>query len=290
MIYTLKNNEITAEISSVGAEIMSVKKGGCEYIWQGDPEFWSRRTPIMFPICGRLFGSKYTFDGKEYDKMGIHGFVRDAEFQVIAATDTYLELLYSANEETRAQYPFEFELTVRYTLDGSGIRSDITIKNTDNKILPATFGAHPAFNVPLDKGAFDDWYVEFGEDCTPNELIQTSAGFNTGKKRALSLKNSRIIPLRHSLFDIDSIFMDKVAHTATLKSECSDRTVTLKYDDMSYLGLWHKPASEAPYVCIEPWCGLPSFDGQVDDFATKSDMFHILPGASKDVSYEIIFG
>lgn len=290
MIYTLKNNELTVEISTKGGEIQSVTRGGCEYIWQGNPEFWARRTPLMFPICGRLFGSKYTFEGKEYDKLGMHGFLRDTELTVIKATDTYIEFLLKADEQTKELYPFDFELVLGYTLDGSAVRTDVTIKNTGDKVLPATFGAHPGYNVPLDNGCFEDWYVEFSEDCTPNEIIQSPDGFNTGKKRIVPLVNSRIIPLRHSLFAIDSIFMDRVAPAITLKSDRSDRYITMKYDGMPYLGIWHKPASEAPYVCIEPWCGLPSFDGQVDDIATKTDMFHILPRCSKKIGYETIFG
>lgn len=289
MTYTLKNDKITAEFSSHGAEILSVQGNGCEYVWQGNPEFWASRTPILFPICGRLFGGKYTYGGKEYE-MNLHGFARASEFEVVKATDTYIEFKLTANEETKVSYPFDFALNVSYTLDGNAIRSDAVIKNTGDKVLPATFGAHPGFNVPLDSGNFDDWYIEFGEDCTPDELVFSETCFNTGLKKAYPLKDGRILPLRHSLFDIDAIFMDRIAPSATLKSDKSDRYVTMKYAGMPYLGLWHKPRTEAPYICIEPWCGLPSFDGRVDDMATKSDMFHIEIGKSKAVTYEIIFG
>lgn len=289
MTYTLKNDKITAELSSHGAEILSVKGNGCEYVWQGNPEFWAGRTPILFPICGRLFGGKYTYGGKEYE-MNLHGFARASEFEVVKATDTYIEFKLTANEETKAIYPFDFTLNVSYTLDGNAIRSDAVINNVGDKVLPATFGAHPGFNVPLDSGNFDDWYIEFGEDCTPDELVFSDTCFNTGLKKAYPLKDSKILPLRHSLFNVDAIFMDRIAPSATLKSDKSERYVTMKYAGMPYLGIWHKPRSEAPYVCIEPWCGLPSFDGRVDDMATKSDMFHIEAGKSKTVTYEIIFG
>ena len=289
MIYTLKNDKITAELSSHGAEILSVKANGCEYIWQGNPEFWAGRTPILFPICGRLFGGKYTYEGKEYE-MNLHGFARNSEFEVVKATDSYIEFKLSANEETKAMYPFDFTLNVSYTLDGNTIRSDALISNTGSCALPVAFGAHPGFNVPLDSGKFEDWYIEFGEDCTPDELVFSDTCFNTGMKRAYPLVDGKIIPLRHSLFNIDAIFMDRIASSATLKSDKSERFVTMKYEGMPYLGLWHKPRTEAPYVCIEPWCGLPSFDGKIDDMATKSDMFHIESGRQKTVAYEITFG
>ena len=288
MTYTLKNNILTVEIDSLGAQILSVKKDGCEYIWQGNPEFWAGRTPLLFPICGRLFEGRYFYEGKEY-QMNLHGFVRALELNVVSATDTEISFSLCQNEQTLAMYPFDFEFVVSYTLDGDKIRSHVEIKNTGDKVLPATFGAHPGFNVPLDGGAFDDYYLEFSEDCTPDELIFSDTCFNTGKKKAMELIDGNKLPLRHSLFDVDAIFMDRIAPAVTLKSDKSQRSVTVKYADMPYLGIWHKPRTSAPYVCIEPWCGLPSFDGQVDDMSTKCDMFHIPAGKCKSISYEIIF-
>ena len=83
--------------------------------------------------------------------------------------------------------------------------------------------------------------------------------------------------------------MDRIAPAVTLKSDKSERSVTMSYEGMPYLGIWHKPRTQAPYVCIEPWCGLPSFDGQIDDMSKKSDMFHILPNKEKAISYSIEF-
>ncbi len=288
MLYTLKNDQLTVQISDEGAQIYSVKRGGCEYIWQANPEYWAGRTPLMFPICARLFGGKYTHEGKEY-VMGTHGFARHSTFAVDSATDTQIVLSLCDNEYTLAQYPFSFCLTVSYTLEGSTVSSTARIENTGDTVLPAVFGAHPGFNVPLDKGEYEDWYIEFSEDCTPNVLIHSDTCFNTGKKRPFPLKDSRIIELRHSLFEIDSIFFDRIAPSATLKSKCSERSVTLSYEGFPYLGIWHKPRSDAPYICIEPWCGLPSFDGITDEIMTKSDMFHILPHKDKTLSYQISF-
>ncbi len=288
MIYTLKNDKLKVEISSLGAQIMSVSDGECEYIWQGDERYWANRTPLVFPVCGRFFTGKYTYEGKEYE-MGCHGFARSSEFEVEEASDSKIVFSLKENETTLAQYPFAFKLTVSYELEGNTVSSVANIKNTGNTTLPATFGAHPGFNVPLDNGSFEDWYVEFSEDCTPNELVQSPTCFLTGKKKAYGIENSRIIRLRHSLFDIDSIFFDKVAPSATLKSDKSGHSVTLNYAGMPYLGLWHKPRSDAPYICIEPWCGLPSYDGQVDDLSTKHDLFHILPNKEQSIKYQMIF-
>ena len=155
--------------------------------------------------------------------------------------------------------------------------------------MPATFGAHPGFNVPLDSGSFDDWYIEFSEEATPNLFIFSDSLLDSGKREAYPLKNGRILPLSHDLFAIDGVFMSHLPSSATLKSEKSSRSVTLSYPQMPYVGVWHKPMSDAPYVCIEPWCGLPSIDGMSNDIMKKSDMFHILPGREKNIGLSIEF-
>lgn len=288
MLYVLKNSELAVTLSSLGAEVVSVKRGECEYIWQGNAEFWTGRAPVMFPICGRLYGGRYTCEGKEYE-MNIHGFARHSEFCAEQCADSVTFTL-TSNDKTRAEYPFDFELCITYTLCGNRLSVAAEIRNTGDRLLPATYGAHPGFNVPLDVGCFEDYYVEFSEPCTPNVLVHSDTCFNTGIKTPMTLENGRIIRLAHSLFAIDSIFMDRVAPEITLRSDASERYVTLRYDDLCYLGLWHKPRSEAPYICIEPWCGLPSFDGRVDDIYKKSDMFHIPVGEARKINHSITFG
>jgi galactose mutarotase-like enzyme len=288
-MYVLKNDTLTVSISPIGAEIMSVKRGDCEYMWQGDPEFWSSRAPLLFPVCGRSFGGVYTHEGKTYELTN-HGFARRQEFAPKLVTDTELVLVLNANDDTRKVYPFEFELEVRYVLTGERLYSEVKVTNNGTTVLPATFGLHPGFNVPFDNGSFEDWYLEFAEECTPNELMFSDTCFNTGKKRPYPLKDSRILPLRHELFNIDAIFMDRTSSSVTLKSDASQRSVTVNFSGFPYVGIWHKPQSKAPYVCIEPWCGLPSFDGAIDDIMTKNDMLHLLPSHSHTYSYDIIFG
>ena len=293
MLYTLKNDQLTITISDLGAELMSVQcAGGCEYIWQGNPEYWTGRAPLMFPICGRLVGGVYTYGGKTYEMSTTHGFARSSTFSVEAMGDDTLRFMLNANEETKKIYPFDFCLTVEYRLSGNTLNCRVTVENPDGEqILPATIGFHPGFNVPLDgKGSFEDWYLEFANPCSPDEILMGETCFLTGKRRAYPLEGGKIFRLRHSLFDIDGVFMSNLDRTVTLRSEKSDRFVRICFDDLRYLGVWHKPRTEAPYVCIEPWCGLPSFEGQIDDFAQKSDMFHIQPKAKQDVSYSITFG
>lgn len=290
MVYTLKNENLTVLISDKGAELISVKNtDGCEYIWQGDAKYWAGQAPLLFPICGRLFGGKYTYGGKDYE-MNIHGFARRSVFSVAEASDDFIRFTLTESEETLAVYPFRFTLTVEYRLAGKQILGGISVKNEGTELMPFTLGLHPGFNVPLGEGNFEDFYIEFSEPCSPDHIKMSDTCFLTGKNEAFYLEGSKRIPLRHSLFDNDAIFLARNCREINLKSDKSDRYVRFTAEDFPYVGFWHAPKSDAPYVCIEPWCGMPSYDGEVDDFAKKRDMFRIGAGAEEKFLYSLIFG
>ena len=290
MLYTLKNQKLTVTVSDIGAELHSVTGNGCEYIWVGNPDIWSFKAPLVFPVCGRFQDGHYSYRGKTYD-IGVHGFIRPSLFTVSAHTDTEICLSLTQSEETRKVYPFDFSLKVWYILDDARLTCRFEMENTGKDLLPITMGGHPGFNVPLDgKGNFEDYYLEFHEDCYPDQFLLSDNFLLSGKREARLLEDSRILRLRHNLFDRDAIFMSRVASGVTLKSDKTDRFVTLEYADMPYLGVWHKPHTEAPFVCVEPWCGLPGTDGEFEDLETKSDMFRLLPGHEKSVEFSMIFG
>ena len=170
------------------------------------------------------------------------------------------------------------------------ITTRLEIENTGEGVLPATVGGHPGFNVPLGgEGAFEDYYLEFANPCTPNQIEISPRGLFTGKKTAYPLKDGNVLPLSHKLFEIDGIFLSRMDSTVTLKSNKSARAVTLEYPDMPYLGVWHPSACEAPFVCIEPWCGLPGYDGEMEDIITRHDTFHVLPGKVQTVQFKMTF-
>ena len=290
MVYTLKNENLTVLISDKGAELISVKgTDGCEYIWQGDAKYWAGQAPLMFPICGRLFGGKYTLGGKDYE-MTIHGFARRSVFTVTESSDELIRFTLSDSEETRAVYPFSFTLTVEYRLVGNQILSGISVINNGEEIMPFTLGLHPGFNVPLGEGSFEDFYIEFTEPCSPDHIKMSDTCFLTGKNEAFYLEDGKRLDLCHSLFDNDAIFLARNSHEIVLKSDKYDRYVRFTAEGFPYVGFWHAPKSDAPYVCIEPWCGLPSYDGEIDDLSKKRDMFRLGAGEKKDLAYSLIFG
>lgn len=132
-LYTLENDVISVVINSIGAELYSIKTkaDGCEYLWQGDPEYWSGRSYNLFPICGRLTEGKYTYNGKTYE-MNLHGFARDSEFSLIKREAGELSFELISDESTKAVYPFDFRYVVSYILDGGRLRTVYEVYNSGN--------------------------------------------------------------------------------------------------------------------------------------------------------------
>ncbi|MBQ0099508.1 MAG: aldose 1-epimerase family protein [Firmicutes bacterium] len=262
----------------MGGELTSIygKTTGFEYLWQGNPEFWKGRAPIMFPICGRLTDGKYIYRGKEYE-MNLHGFPRKMTLNVIENTSNTLAFNIKSNEETLKIYPFNFDFTIKYILKKNKIRTELIVKNTDSeKELLFSLGGHPGFNLPLEQGEdFSDAYVEFKKPKKIEKLLFSETCFYTGKNEPFPLENDKILRLKHSLFDNDAIFLSGMDNNVTLKSKGGNRFVNVRFKDMTHLGFWHAPKTEAPYMCIEPWHGVPSLDKVVDDFDTKAELMRL---------------
>ena len=272
----------------MGAELMSIKsKDGCEYLWQGDSKYWSGRAPIMFPICGRLFGGEYTYLGKTYT-LPNHGFARKSLFALKSASLSFVTLELASNEETKKVYPFDFVLDVTFSLKDNSLNVKYEVKNTDDKEIIFSIGGHPAFNVPLDKGlSFEDFYVEFNKRCNAVRVDFSPTCFLTHNDKPYNPKGTKRIDLRHDLFDDDAIFLYNVSKEITLASDKSQRSVTMSFDGMKYIGLWHAVKTDAPYVCIEPWTSVPATDGQIDDLLTKEEMVHLPIGYTYKNSYSV---
>ena len=279
MLYTIENAKIKVTVTDMGAEMTSLvlKKTGVEYLWQADPEYWTGHAYNLFPICGRLWDGKYTYQGKTYE-MNLHGFARKTAYELAEQTDTSLTFRLADSDVTYAQYPFHFELLLTYTLDGASVVTTFHVKNNDEKELIYAIGGHPGFNVPL------------AEKCEPRQLCMSETCYYLGETKPFKVRCGKSFKLAHNLFDDDAIFLTDVAEEVTLKGGVSKRFVKVTYPGMKYVGFWHKPQTEAPYVCIEPWMSVPADDGKVDDLETKRDMLRLASGAEYEQSFTITIG
>ena len=279
MNYKISNSKLSVEISSKGGELRSIQDTeGKEYLWQGDPAYWSDRAPTLFPFIGRLTRDSYQYQGTVYT-MGIHGFAAGQDFACQVQEKNRLVLELVDNEQTRKQYPFAFSLEIGFQLVGSQVQISYGVKNRSRQVMPFGIGGHPGFRVPLDDGEdFTDYVVEFAGGCQPDRIGFTPQVYLSGQDEAYSLEDGKYLSLRHDLFDQDAIILKNMSREVTLRSRVSSHGVTVSYPEMSYLGLWHWPKTDAPYLCIEPWTSLPARQDVVEDFGCKSDLIHLLPG------------
>jgi galactose mutarotase-like enzyme len=291
MIYIIENDKLKVKVSSMGAELQSIRRleDNTEYLWQGDPTYWAGRAANLFPICGRLFEGKYTYQGETYEMM-LHGFAKLQEFEVIRQDTAAITLQLKENEETLRMYPFRFSLEISYVLSGEDLTVTLIVHNLDDKTMIFAVGGHPGFNLPLEEGKrFEDYLLEFDEPCEPMQLCMSATCFYQDETKPFPLEDGQILHLHHGLFDNDAIFLADMASGVTLRCADGKRAVHMSYPQMSRLGLWHKPKTDAPYMCIEPWSSYPSVDGKVDDLETKQSMHTLEPqGVYRNV-YTISF-
>ena len=283
----LKNEQLQIAISEHGAELQSIQDAdGNEYLWQGDPKYWGRRSPILFPIVCGLWDDCYRLDGYEY-KMQRHGFARDMDFQLIAKTDRKVTFALEDTPETHRCYPYHFMLSITYRLDGNKIHVIWHVHNTERNEIHFQIGGHPAFMIPGMKEG--------------DEVKGTIRFDNTDKiERLIGNMNGCIIPGRFDVgsrdgiwhfnedsFKEDCVIIDKSqVKQVSLLDENQKPVVTV---DMKTpcVGIWAPHGKHAPFVCIEPWYGIHDKVEYHGDFRQKYLMNHLQPGASFLSEYTI---
>ena len=286
MIYTIKNENFTVKINSLGAELTSVlSASGYEYMWQGKE--WNKHAPVLFPICGALLDGKYIFKGREYP-MGKHGFARDKEFALVESTDTSLVLRLESNDETLAIYPFDFSLTASFTLDGDRLNTVFSVENTGKQIMPYMFGWHPAFTLGGNH-EIGSFYVHFeGKRSLTRHLLQNGP-FVDPFYTTYPLKASKYYLNEEEIYKNDTMIFKDVPTTVKLAGGYQKRSLTLSYsDNLPYLCIWKWPSSDARYVCLEPWSDIPS-DGETPENFLSRAMSRISPSEKADYEYTITF-
>lgn len=145
---TLKNTALTLNISLHGAELTSIRDSfGREFLWQADPAFWKRHSPVLFPIVGSLWDKHFRVNGREYE-MGQHGFARDMDFRLVSEREDEMWFELKSSPETLAKYPYEFTLRIGYRLEANKIHVMWEVSGDDSQTMWFQIGAHPAFYLP----------------------------------------------------------------------------------------------------------------------------------------------
>jgi len=220
--------------------------------------------PILFPICGNLPDDTYTLNGQSYT-LKQHGFARDLPWQVIDQTTSdrlSLTVELRSNEETRAVYPFDFQLAFTYILQGGILTVQQEITNHSAEPMPFSVGFHPYFVAP---------------DKTQLELAIPATEFQT--------KGSTVAQPFTGSFDfeqpeIDVAFGDLNSQTAGVSDRSQSLQLTLDYSDtFSTLVFWAVNGKD--FYCLEPW------SAPRNAMNTGAHLIHLAPGESTTMMFSL---
>lgn len=279
MEYLLENEFLQVRVSSLGAELVSVKAkhDGRELLWQADPAVWGRHAPILFPYCGRLKDGAFVHKGVRYEG-GQHGFARNMEHRLLEQSPTQISFCLEANALTMEKFPFAFRLVSTYSLEGKSIVHGVQVENQSAEDMPFSFGYHPGFACPFDGNhSTQDYVLRFDTPQSPVVVeVDEQSGLVTGGTHTW-FENSTDIPLTDHLFDHDSVCMKALtARTLSLVEADTGRQVTVDITGFPYVLVW---SAKGPvhFVCIEPWHGLPDAQDATGMWTEKPATVHLAP-------------
>lgn len=260
----LENSNYKVEISTAGAEMhhLWVKATQKDWIWQGDPKFWSQRNPILFPIVGSTYDKKLHFEG-QITSIGNHGFARYAQFKMIHSSTTQLELELTDTVESYAQYPFHFALRVNYELHDEGLDVTYTIQNKDTVEMPFSFGLHPAF-ATTHNGVNGSQRIEFSH---PEKQLPSSIS-----------QGAQCLEFTDEFFKHTPTFMMEYPQSTDVTLVDGNHRMTVGIVGYRWLAFWKKP--EAKFLCIEPWHGHDDFEEVPQLFKDREGTLILDPGHS----------
>jgi galactose mutarotase-like enzyme len=280
MQYELKNDFLTVKVSSVGAELQSIRdSGNLEYIWQSDEDIWPRQAPILFPIVGRLKNDHYYVDNKEY-KMTLHGFARDEEFTLVSNEESKLVLKLTDNEFSHKIYPYKFELDVIYKLKEKELSVSYVVKNIDNKeTLYFSIGAHPGFAVPFQKELkYSDFEIIFNPQKNRKMIPMKDHYADINNKYDVSNQNFQ---LSREKFKDDALVYELDGPTnIAIESNSIKKKIIFNTGNAKYVGLWSTYPKNGEFVCIEPWWGIDDTLDSDNQYEHKEGINKLVPEES----------
>lgn len=278
----LQCGEMQISVKKRGAELCSVQYHGREWIWNGDPTYWERHCPILFPFCGALKNNEYIYNGVTYP-LRKHGFARESMFTLEKKTENSLTFLTTDVPEYKAEYPFSFELRVTFTINENRLKVDYTVANTGTDVMPYAIGAHEGYACPEGVDSFD---IVLSEPETLRDGSM-SADFATEPKAVM--EHGTVWSLNGVFTQEKRVFcFENVKNrTLTLKHRDSGRSVRLDFETDNLL-LW--TAAPEKFVCLEPWSNFPpSLNSETAEFVKIPGVISLLPGETNTQSHTITF-
>ena len=278
---------IEYKVSLHGAELQSLRFDGREYLWHGDARYWGRRSPILFPMVGKVYGGAFRVDGKEYP-MGQHGFARDSEF----VFDGERYVLAGCPLE---KYPYRFELSVRYRTEGRRFYAEWEVLNTDSRDIHFQIGAHPALLLP-DYREEDPVHgylqcFDAAGDVVSQPMLShgLDGGYLTGLPAPVPMPvEDGLLPITGETFSIDTFMIEHGAvRSVTLLDRDRTPYLSVGSDQTEAYGIWAPYKPGCPFVCLEPWCGITDPVGFAGDLSGRYLSHRLAPGEKFKFTYWI---
>lgn len=285
----ISNGKLTIKVNPLGAELTSITNNETkeEYLWQANPTFWKRHSPILFPIVGGLWNGKYTHQSKVYE-LSQHGFARDNKFELIKENTSQLRFCLTESEQTLQVYPFHFSLEIEYQLIENKVKITWQVKNTGDETMYFQIGAHPAFNYPeFNENDKEHGYFAFDKkDDLTHILISDKGCVDTNKQYNTPLDTDGLLPISKHIFDKDAlIFENSQIKKVALLDKSKLPYITLHFD-APVVGLWSPPTKyDCPFVCIEPWYGRCDRANYSGEFKNRDWTNRLEAGGAFETSY-----
>lgn len=288
MQYKITSGENYAVLGLEGAQLNSLTKNGIEYLWQGNPDFWAGQAPVCFPIVGVLPDGKAKAFGKDCN-MKRHGVARINPFEVFEQQKNSVTFVQKSSEETKKQFPFDYELKIKYTIVGDTVTNEYMITNTGNEKLPFVIGGHPAFNCPVDEDeCFEDYKIVFDKPVTkPCLRPDHHTGLVDADKKYDVMHGTDTLALKHDLFEEkDALIFENCEPKSVTLIGKNGRGVRVDFQDMSNLLVW-SAVGGAPFVALEPWTGISSCSDEDGTFENKRGMTILDPDETVSFKFKI---
>lgn len=282
----IENGNLVVKINPLGAELQSLvhAQTGMEYMWEGNPAYWGKHSPVLFPIVGSLKENTYFFEGKTYS-LPRHGFARERTFIVEQVSQSKAVFTLEADEESLKVFPFAFRLQLIYELKENTLLCTYAVTNPGTCTLWFSVGGHPAFKVPLAKGTnYEDHYLQFKVQ-EPLQRSHLQDGLISDTSSEVAATSGRVT-LYPSLFYDDAIVLKHLqSDWVTLASTAHKHGLHFHFEGFPYLGIW--AAKDAPFVCIEPWCGHADTVGHNQQLIEKPGIEKLEAGGSWERTWRV---